>query len=221
MNEIYGLHGHDTNDATSTSIVTSWIKKLTRGGRTSVVVVDHTGKTGGAGSAPIGAHHKIAMVQGTALRIDVITRPMPGTIGRVRAIVYKDRLGSVRAASSQASEQVGGDIVIDSRREGVTEITIDGPTPGDIVIGDSDSGERELENLSKSEDLQKSILGLFGGDVDKELKTPDVVDALDCTHDQVRSAWAMLRVNGLVTRLGERKHTRYRLAFPPDDDDDE
>lgn len=219
MNEIYGLHGHDTNDATSTSIITSWIKKLTRGGRTSVIVVDHTGKTGGAGSAPIGAHHKIAMVQGTALRIDVINRPMPSTIGRVRAIVFKDRLGSVRAASSQTSEQVGGDIIIDSRREGVTDITIEGPTPGDVIIGDGDSGEQQLADLDKSTTLQKTILSMFGGDVDAEISTAEVVQETDCTAKQARDAWSMLRVNGLVTRLGSNKHTRYRLAFPPDVDD--
>ena len=77
MTVLYGLHGHDTNDAMATDVITGWLKGLTRRGRTTVIVIDHTGKGGGPGASPIGAHHKIAMIQGAALRADAIERPMP------------------------------------------------------------------------------------------------------------------------------------------------
>src|SRR5699024_2939538 len=94
MTVLYGLHGHDTNEATATDVITSWLKSLTRGGRSTVVVIDHTGKSGGAGASPIGAHHKVAMVQGSAIRADAIDRPMPGGLGLVNLVVFKDRPGA-------------------------------------------------------------------------------------------------------------------------------
>src|SRR5699024_12194832 len=44
MTVLYGLHGHDTNEATATDVITSWLKSLCRGGRTTTIVIDHTGK---------------------------------------------------------------------------------------------------------------------------------------------------------------------------------
>lgn len=220
MNEIYGLHGHDTNDATGTSIVTSWLKTLCRGGRSTVVVIDHTGKGGGSGSSPIGAHHKIAMVQGTAIRADVLKRPMVGELGRIRLVVYKDRPGSVRAFSSKDSEQIAGIAEIDSRREGITSIRIVEHDSNDLSYATTPAVAKKLETLSRMTELKEKIIDLFGGDVDKELTTGEVVDELGVEHAEVRDAWDSMLIDRTVKmRNASRARRSYGLNYQGADDD--
>ena len=144
MTVIYGLHGLDSNDAVSTDIITTWLKRLCRNGRSTVIVIDHTGKGAVKGSSPIGAHHKIAMVQGTALQVHPISQPMPGARGEVQLLVYKDRPGAVRAVSSRHRPAVAANIVLDSRQPNVTRVEIIPPDPDDLVLGDSDEDEKAL-----------------------------------------------------------------------------
>ena len=212
MTALYGLHGHDTNDAGGTDVVTTWLKALCRGGRTTVVVIDHTGKAGGAGSSPIGAHHKIAMVQGTALRVDPVKRPVPGDIGTLRLVVYKDRLGEVRKISTKSSEEpVAAKVVIDSRKEGFTRLTLEVPDEKEIVLGDGDVMARKLEKLSHAAEAEQSIIDFFEGDADREVTTKEVCEELDLDAEVVRAAWAALTARGDVQRLGSTRYTRYRL----------
>lgn len=218
MNVIYGLHGHDTNDATGTDVVTSWLKSLTRGGRSTVIVIDHTGKTGGAGASPIGAHHKIAMVQGTALRADAVLRPMRGALGTVNLVVFKDRPGAVRQVSTKtAGEQVAGMVTLDSRVEGVTKFFIDPPVAGNIVIGETDEMEAKMAELADQQDLQEKMIELFAGELGFTLTTNQVMQELGANRKMVYKGWENLLSEGVVVKEGSTNRTKYRLA----EDDEE
>lgn len=218
MTVLYGLHGHDTNEATATEVITGWLKSLTRAGRTTVIVIDHTGKSGGAGASPIGAHHKVAMVQGTAIRVDVVDRPMPGKLGVSRLIVFKDRIGKVRQYSTQDSEQIAGTLYLDSREEGITRFSIEPPAPGEVVIADSDGMERQLEMINRVEVVAEKVLALFGGDMDVKVTTTSAVESLGETREMIYEVWEHLTKTGVVRALSSNRYRHYMLAsvpFPP------
>jgi hypothetical protein len=213
MTVLYGLHGQDTNDAAATEVITGWLKRLCRTeSKATVIVIDHTGKADGPGASPIGAHHKVAMVQGTALRVDPIDRPMPGQVGTVRLIVFKDRPGSVRAISSKAKEQIAGIVTLDSTVEGITRMWIDPPNNDEVVIADSDSMEQKLQQLSALDQLDMRMLEVFDNDRERWLTTPEAALLLGVTAARVRGSWDRLLDQSKVIRDGENKHTRYRLA---------
>lgn len=214
MTVLYGLHGHDTNAATATDVITSWLKSLTRGGRSTVIVIDHTGKGSGPGTSPIGAHHKVAMVQGTAIRADAIVQPMPGELGRVQLVVYKDRPGVVRSFSTRDTEQVAGVVTMDSRVKDITRMVVDVPEEGNILIGDSDGMEAKLAELAAAEELHKGILEFFGGDLEKKATTQEVIVALGASQSAVYDAWAQLKMKGVVVQEGSTRWTKFRLADP-------
>jgi hypothetical protein len=214
MTVLYGLHGHDTNEATATEVITGWLKSLCRNGHSTVIVIDHTGKGGGAGSSPIGAHHKVAMVQGSSLRVDVVERPMPGARGEVRLIVYKDRPGAVRAISSKAQEQVAGVVVLDSTRKDVTVMHIEPPDPNDVVVANSEAMERELVALGRQERLREQVMGLFGGDVDLSFSTKEVVEKLDLDaigKKDLAAVWTHLIKSNVILMEGVSRWAKYRL----------
>lgn len=144
MTALYGLHGLDTNDAASTDIITTWLKRLCRNGRSTVIVIDHTGKGAVRGSSPIGAHHKIAMAQGTALQAHPINRPMPGVVGMVELLIHKDRPGQVRSRSPRKEPAVAAVVTFDSTEPGRVLVTIDPVDGKDVVLG-SDMTEAEAE----------------------------------------------------------------------------
>jgi KaiC/GvpD/RAD55 family RecA-like ATPase len=216
MTVLYGLHGHDTNEATGTDVITSWLKLITRAGRTTVVVIDHTGKTSGAGSSPIGAHHKVAMVQGTALRVDVVDRPRRGALGHMKLIVFKDRPGAVRQFATDEQEQVAGDVFLDSTEPGISRMRIDPPNPDDVVIGNSDRMDRKLGQLAKVQEVADAAVELFGGDPDVRVTTPMVSEKTGADYEEVRTAWEHLERTGKVQRYGVGKGTYYLLALAAD-----
>lgn len=216
MTMLYGLHGLDTNDASGTDVIKSWLFSLTRSGRTTVIVIDHTGKNAGAGASPIGAHHKIAMIQGAALRADAVKRPMPGEHGQVRLTVYKDRLGEVRKISglvggnSDTAEQTCGTVHLDSTVEGQTKMWIAPPSGTEIVIDMATAHQRALDEKNRKEELRERVLALFGGDIDVELRTTDLTDA-GLSRKQAYDAWNLLMEDGTLEGIGARKDRRYRL----------
>lgn len=222
MTSLYGMHGHDTNDAGGTDIITTWLKSLCRGGRTTVIVIDHTGKGGGAGTSPIGAHHKVAMVQGTSLRVDVAQRPMIGELGIMHLVVYKDRPGAVRAISTKDSEQVAGIVYMDSTKPGRVEMRIEPPNEGgQFILGATPEMEAKMVSLSRSQALQDAIIALFEGDVDKELTTTDVLEAMpDVQRDEVYDAWRALLSRDEVVQEGTRRWTRFHLPRPETTDEE-
>lgn len=212
MTVLYGLHGHDTNDASGTDVITSWFKSLTRGGRTAVIVIDHTGKGGGPGASPIGAHHKVAMIQGTAIRADALKRPMPGDVGTINLVVYKDRPGSVRAISTKDTEQVAAMVTMDSRREGMTTMTIDPAENGNVVLGATDEQEERFAQLAKAQERQDQVMAMFAGDKNVRLSTGDVVDATGWERGDVYDVWQVLQGMGLVRKEGANRWTTFRLT---------
>lgn len=215
MTVLYGLHGLDTNDAMSTDVITSWLKSLTRGGRSSVIVIDHTGKSSGQGSSPIGAHHKIAMIQGTALRADAITRPMPGEVGKVNLVVYKDRPGAVRAVSTKhTEEQVACQVILDSTIEGETHVRFTVPDGTEIVIGNTPAQEKELARLGNMHENADKLLELFGGDLTMRISTREVVDTLKIPVAEVYDAWKLLKSQNRVKAVGSTKNRKYMLKDP-------
>lgn len=149
MTVLYGLHGLDSNDAVSTDIITTWLKRLCRNGRSTVVVIDHTGKGSVRGSSPIGAHHKIAMVQGTALQAYPVEQPMPGVLGEVQLLVFKDRPGVVRSNSTKTKPALAATVILDSREPNRVLVSVKAPDPDDVVIGDSEDSERALAKAAE------------------------------------------------------------------------
>lgn len=215
MNVLYGLHGHDTNDATGTATVTDWLKSLCRNGLTAVIVLDHTGKGGGAGSTPIGAHHKVAMIQGSSLRVDVIDRPKPGAVGVMRLVVHKDRPGAVRAVSTADTEAVAGLVTLDSTHEGITTMTIAAPDPNSVVIGATDAQSRKLESLAKLGELQEVAMQLFLGDFDAQVTNKQLCEKAGCAVQTGRDVWKLLVDYGKVEAHGDGRARYYTLHDAP------
>ena len=213
MTMLFGLHGHDTNEATGTDIVTTWLKKVCRGGRTTVIAIDHTGKQGGSGASPIGAHHKIAMVQGTAIRADAVDRPMIGEKGLIRLMVYKDRHGVVRSHSikSGGTEQHGGNFVLDSTSPDHSIAFVEPPDSGDVVIGATAEHEKRLEELALAQEVQDKVLALFEGDESMYWTTTEVMEELQLERGVVYAAWEGLEALGEVVREGSTRWTKFRL----------
>lgn len=201
MTVLYGLHGLDTNDAMSTDVITTWLKSLTRGGRTTVIVIDHTGKNSGPGASPIGAHHKIAMVQGAAYRANPLERPMPGQLGQVSLTVYKDRPGAVRARSTKGGdEQIAGIVHLDSREQGKTNMWVEAPEEGDVAIDLTEPSNTDPLHRT-SVDLSSRVLSLFLTEA-ASMTVKDAALQLDAPRDKVREAFQFLAACDKVKALG-------------------
>lgn len=212
MTVLYGLHGLDSNDAVSTEIITSWLKHLTRNGRSTVVVIDHTTKNAEKGALPLGSQHKVAMVQGTMLQVYPVQQPVPGAIGTIDLVVLKDRPGAVRAISSTpgSKAQVCARITMDSTAPGVVDMTIGVPpysppaAPGEVVVdGESDGRGHRRKKPSKAAEqldaarardakrladqerqkiLDDAVLLAWGGDLDLAMGAKEVAAALAATR---------------------------------------
>lgn len=209
MTALYGQHGLDTNDAMSTDVITTWLKSLTRSGRTTVVVIDHTGKGDNVNASPIGAHHKTAMIQGAQIRADAVIRPMRGAVGKVDLVVYKDRPGAVRAIATQDMEQVVGTVVLDSTQEDVTTLVIEPPNPSEVLVAGTPELEKKLEGIAEADKVLDRVLALF--EVAPEWNTKDAAKKTGLAASTIRNAWDRLSIDGKVTREGSTRWTTYRL----------
>lgn len=231
MTSLYGLHGLDSNDAVSTDVITSWLKRLTRNGRSTVVIIDHTAKSAEKGSLPIGSQHKVAMVQGTLLQVWPLRQPMPGAVGEVELVVLKDRPGAVRAVSQQAGgagkAQVAGLVTLDSRTPGETVLTVDPPrevAAASAQVADIDLRESKAAAQAAEMALwEDRVLVVFGGELDAVRTRREVQDALaqDRAPREVEKALDRLVEKGVLAKEGRTKGTRYRLqvAFEGYEDD--
>lgn len=215
MTSLYGLHGHNTNDATGTDVITTWLKQLCDSGRRTVLVIDHTGK--GEGGSPIGAHHKIAMVQGTALEVNVKNRPMPGAVGKVQLLVRKDRPGIVRKASvsvkgkSGEEVQIAAVVVLDSLKEGITTVTINPPDPpkGKDELGVDLSGDDADVTLTKADKLGQ--MGEKAVSEQRRLEANAVLDARVIAALQgTEKGWCAGKPE-LLALLGDPAPTEFEL----------
>ena len=238
MSVLYGLHGLNTNDTVDTDVITGWMKRLTRNGRSTVIIIDHTGKGAERGSMPIGSQHKVSMVQGSLLQVWPTRQPMPGALGRVELIVLKDRPGQVRAISQNTGSktQLAAEVTIDSRTLGQTQINVLPPPDQKKIaaLGQVDL-QRSLD-AEKAEKLQRAkdaiIYDVFKGDDRIELTAIQISDRLSQVEDvapeirEMRRAangswtgWGAKALKHLVKedrwldQLGQTKDRRYRLRM--------
>lgn len=227
MTVLYGLHGLDTNDATSTDVVTGWLKSLTRNGRSTVIVIDHSPKSSERGTLPLGSQHKRAMVQGTMLQVWATKKPMPGAVGVLELIVMKDRPGQVRAVSGPVGSdpsgaQIAAVVTMDSTTAGRVSMTIDAPpnasipTPDEVRVDLSNSeAARKAEDLRRMEEL---ILAAFGGELGATLRTGEVVEATGLSVRKVSPVLSGLALKGWLSRNGATSNTTWTLVVGEPDD---
>lgn len=242
MTALYGLHGLDANDAVSTDVITSWLKRLTRNGRSTVIIIDHQAKSAEKGSMPIGSQHKVAMVQGTLLQVWPIKQPMPGDVGEMELVVLKDRPGQVRAHSQKTGgrgkAQVAGVVTLDSRTEGRSSLVITPPrrTPSggggtlNAEGGDVNGVERRveldfadmskmMEKIAQRQDDEDTIIGAFRGEIGVSLNSRDlfaIVDP-DLPRKRTKSALDRLISRGWIMSAGDRGGHRYTLVAVGED----
>ena len=237
MTALYGLHGLDANDAVSTDVITSWLKRLTRNGRSTVIIIDHQAKSAEKGSMPIGSQHKVAMVQGTLLQVWPIKQPMPGDVGEMELVVLKDRPGQVRAHSQKTGgrgkAQVAGVVTLDSRTEGRSSLVITPPrrTPsggGGVLNADGEDvndAERRveldftdmskvMEKMAQRQDDEDTVIGAFKGDIGAELSSRALYDLVDADLPRARTKAALNRLisRGWIMSAGDRGGYRYTLV---------
>ena len=242
MTALYGLHGLDANDAVSTDVITSWLKRLTRNGRSTVIIIDHQAKSAEKGSMPIGSQHKVAMVQGTLLQVWPIKQPMPGDVGEMELVVLKDRPGQVRAHSQKTGgrgkAQVAGVVTLDSRTEGRSSLVITPPrrTPsggGGVLNADgedvSDAERRveldftdmskTMEKMAQRQDDEDTILGAFRGEVGIQLNSRDLYDLVDDDLPRARTKAALDRLisRGWIMAVRGRGGNQYTLVAVGED----
>jgi hypothetical protein len=242
MTALYGLHGLDANDAVSTDVITSWLKRLTRNGRSTVIIIDHQAKSADKGSMPIGSQHKVAMVQGTLLQVWPIKQPMPGAVGEMELVVLKDRPGQVRAHSQKTGgrgkAQVAGVVTLDSRTEGHSSLVITPPrrTPtgggGQLNAEGEDIADVEerveidltemtaaMEKMAREQDEEETVLAVYGGEVGREARASDIylIVSEELSRDKARAALERLVRRGWLTKAGERGGTIYTLVAIADE----
>jgi len=236
MTALYGLHGLDANDAVSTDVITSWLKRLTRNGRSTVIIIDHQAKSAEKGSMPIGSQHKVAMVQGTLLQVWPIKQPMPGDVGEMELVVLKDRPGQVRAHSQKTGgrgkAQVAGVVTLDSRTEGRSSLVITPPrrTPsgggGTLNADGEDVNDVErrveldftdmskmMEKIAQRQDDEDTVLGAFRGEVGIRLNSRDLFAIVDPDLPRERTKGALDRLisRGWIMAEGGRGGRQYTL----------
>ena len=242
MTALYGLHGLDANDAVSTDVITSWLKRLTRNGRSTVIIIDHQAKSAEKGSMPIGSQHKVAMVQGTLLQVWPIKQPMPGDVGEMELVVLKDRPGQVRAHSQKTGgrgkAQVAGVVTLDSRTEGRSSLVITPPrrTPsggGGVLNADGEDVNdverrveldftdmsKAMEKLAQRQDDEDIVIGAFRGEIGVELNSRDLYDLVDADISRARTKAALARLisRGWIVAVRGRGGNQYTLVAVGED----
>lgn len=242
MTALYGLHGLDANDAVSTDVITSWLKRLTRNGRSTVIIIDHQAKSAEKGSMPIGSQHKVAMVQGTLLQVWPIKQPMPGDVGEMELVVLKDRPGQVRAHSQKTGgrgkAQVAGVVTLDSRTEGRSSLVITPPrrTPsggGGTLNADGEDVHdverrveldftdmsKAMEKLAQRQDDEDTVIGAFRGEIGIQLSSRDLFALVDpdLPRSRTKAALGRLISRGWIMSAGDRGGHRYTLIAVGED----
>lgn len=246
MTALYGLHGLDANDAVSTDVITSWLKRLTRNGRSTVIIIDHQAKSAEKGSMPIGSQHKVAMVQGTLLQVWPIKQPMPGDVGEMELVVLKDRPGQVRAHSQKTGgrgkAQVAGVVTLDSRTEGRSSLVITPPrrTPsggGGVLNADGEDVNdverrveldftdmsKMMEKIAQRQDDEDTLIGAFRGEIGIRLGSRDLFDIVDpdLPRERTKAALGRLISRGWIMAEGGRGGRQYTLVAVGEDGPEE
>ena len=239
MTVLYGLHGLDSNDSVQTDVITTWLKALSRNGRTTVILVDHTAKNPQRGSLPIGSQHKVSMVQGSLLQAYPVAQPMPGAVGEVELIVLKDRPGKVREASQKSGEkaQLAARVVMDSTTPGETRMKLEAPQPKPAAPTNLKGGDKVDIDMRMSRDAERAdrhaeenakVLGLFGNILGRSLGIREIAgglvgaarleDLTDLDLRRARKTVARLQQEGYLDAEGTTRDRRYVLQLAEVDD---
>lgn len=219
MTVLYGLHGLNPNDAVNTDVITGWLKRLTRNGRTTVIVIDHAGKGGKRGESPIGSQHKVAMVQGALLQAWPISQPRPGALGEVELIVLKDRPGRVREHAQDSGgdkAQVAALCRIDSREGNTTKLTFNtapnAMTALDKGIIDASRAEA-AERAEKGRMWDERVKHVYEGELGRSYSLKEISEALADFEapGQVKAAVLRLVDQGWLAKVGKTRAQKYEL----------
>lgn len=221
MTTLYRIHGLDTNGVQGTDLVGGWMRSLTDSNRRTVLMIDHTSKNAGPESGPIGSQHKIAMIQGVALRVKATSRPRKGGVGHATLLVGKDRLGEVMGKSSEADTPVAAEVTFDNKTDPKRlTITYDAPNMASSAAAqfvDSRSGEMLRVLRAKA-----GILGEY----EKAWMSPlEIRMAAGIEFDKTRERNTQttllqdLMDDGLIEHNGgQRSASKYRAVLPDDVD---
>lgn len=233
MTMLYGLHGLDSNDSVSTDVITTWLKKLSRNNRSTVIIVDHSSKSAERGTLPIGSQHKVAMVQGAMFQVWPVQQPMPGAVGEVELIVVKDRPGEIRKISGKVDgkAQSAALVKMDSTVEGRTQVVVSPPVdPGSVassgIVDLSKSKEAEKKHAAAEKERarkaeiestrkhwREQVLMQFGGTLGEERTMPQLISSIpDPIEHRIRAAVADLVEDGWLAAEGGTKARRYSLT---------
>lgn len=237
MTVLYGLHGLDSNDSVQTDTITSWLKTLTRNGRSTVLIVDHTAKNPQRGSMPIGSQHKVSMVQGALLQTFPVRQPIPGAVGEVDLLVLKDRPGKVREISEKSGEkaQLAARVMMDSTIPGVTKMTLENPQAKKVERNEKgvreDANEIDLrhhEAAKRADRINKeneTVLEVFGNKLDVEYRLTDILARIygennhgDEEKKLTRRVLRRLVTEGWLGMTGQTRNAAYVLAMAELDD---
>lgn len=217
---LYRIHGLDTNGVQGTDLVGGWLRQITNGNRRTVILIDHTSKNAGPESGPIGSQHKIAMIQGAALRVKTHRRPRPGSIGHASLLVLKDRLGMVMEKASDADVPVAAEVTFDSQTTaGSLSITYEKPDPNStpsVQFVDS----RQTAMLDALTAWAQGVLAQNGGNLDsadqwwmtpKEIRTAAGTGDFNPPDVQTRMLRELAQ-DGLVEHNGSRGGSKWRAT---------
>ncbi len=225
MTMLYGLHGLDTNHATDTDKIATWLKTMARAGRT-VVVIDHESKSAVKGAMPSGSQHKTSMAQGVVLQLWCTQKPKTGgQPGEYQIISIKDRHGEVNRHSVGDPEAVA-DVTVQGDDHDVT-VSLRPPTQQVSIDATrvQSKAEQEAQRLASIKAAAVTMMG--------SLKKPHGWSAQELhlalppeIKDQVgyRSFAAQLVKwweAGDIERTGTTRNTRYwPKGCGPDNNDD-
>jgi hypothetical protein len=208
---LLGIHHADPNDTGSVERMMTWVKGLTRAGRTAVLILDHTTKAAPRGSMPLGSQHKVAAVGGLLAQVFQISRVRPGAVGHLEVLVIKDRPGGVRENSPDGDPQVAADLYLDALGGADNVLaSLKPPNPSAVVIGASDSASARLSQTSA--DAEAILAALEATDVPMsraEIKAavPGVM-----TDSRFKEASRSLLAQGLVRMTGGGAGSRWVLV---------
>ena len=191
---VFGVTSKDNDE------VTAWIRgtprRIAQSTGAAVIMVDHVTKDAdNRGRFAIGGQAKMAALDGAAYVVEVIEPLGVGLLGRVTLRVAKDRPGGVRPHAGAWRKgdrtQEAAVVTIDSRFEGKTTVTVDGPR----TETSDESGERRgfrptvyMERVSRA--LEKAGAAMTRNGLVKLCGKKDyVLQAIDCLiEDEFASA---------------------------------
>lgn len=210
IGEAFSLEGLEMTDNSDSVTFANRFPRLVARYGPCVTSIDHVAKDPEKrGRYGLGAQHKLAAVDGSALATKVVTPFGRGLSGMVRVDVNKDRRGFVRGAA--AAGKIIAEAGVDSQDDGLSlVIKLDRPVESKNEDG-SFRPTTLMERVSKA--LQSSLMPLSKNQIET---------AVSGKRDVVRLAIDLLAAEGYITRergaRGATLHTSVRAFEAPKED---